>query len=247
MKKWLLHIAAVSIVVIFAGLLIVYHSAGARHRETLTCTGVNICITDSALNSFISSADVKKYLDTEYGAYIGSCIDSIDLHAIEKVLGGKTAVLNSEAFITKDGMLNIDIEQRKPALRFIGKTGGFYADANGETFPLQKTYASYVPVIDGCIPSEKDSLRIRKLVRFVNHLEESQRWKNKFVQMYSDSTGNLTLIPREGQEKFLFGQPEEIEKKLRRLEMYYGYIVPEKGEKTYRSVDLRYNDQIICK
>jgi cell division protein FtsQ len=65
--------------------------------------------------------------------------------------------------------------------------------------------------------------------------------------MYSDSTGNLTLIPREGQEKFLFGQPEEIEKKLRRLEMYYGYIVPEKGEKTYRSVDLRYNDQIICK
>ena len=247
MKKWLLHIAAVSIVVIFAGLLIVYHSAGARHRETLTCTGVNICITDSTLNSFISSADVKKYLDTEYGAYIGSCIDSIDLHAIEKVLGGKTAVLNSEAFITKDGVLNIDIEQRKPALRFIGKTGGFYADANGETFPLQKTYASYVPVIDGCIPSEKDSPRIRKLVRFVNHLEESQRWKNKFVQMYSDSTGNLTLIPREGQEKFLFGQPEEIEKKLRRLEMYYGYIVPEKGEKTYRSVDLRYNDQIICK
>ena len=67
MKKWLLHIAAVSIVVIFAGLLIVYHSAGARHREALTCTGVSICVTDSTLNSFISSADVKKYLDAEYG------------------------------------------------------------------------------------------------------------------------------------------------------------------------------------
>ena len=34
MKKWLLHIAAVSIVVIFTGLLIVYHNVGARHRET---------------------------------------------------------------------------------------------------------------------------------------------------------------------------------------------------------------------
>lgn len=247
MKKWLLHIAALSIVVIFTGLLVVYHNAGARHREALTCTGVNICVTDSTLNSFISSADVKKYLDAEYGTYIGSRIDSVDLHAIEMILAGKTAVLNSEAFITKDGVLNIEIEQRKPAVRFIGKTGGFYADVNGETFPLQKTYASYVPVIDGCIPSEKDSLRIRKLVRFVNSLEESPRWRNKFVQMSSDSTGNLTLIPREGQEKFLFGQPEQIEEKLKRLEMYYGYIIPEKGEKAYRCVDLRYSDQIICK
>ena len=247
MKKWLLHIAAVSIVVIFTGLLVVYHNAGARHREAMTCTGVSICVTDSTLNSFISSADVKKYLDAEYGTYIGSRIDSVDLHAIEMILAGKTAVLNSEAFITKDGVLNIEIEQRKPAVRFIGKTGGFYADVNGETFPLQKTYASYVPVIDGCIPSEKDGLRIRKLVRFVNSLEESPRWRNKFVQMSSDSTGNLTLIPREGQEKFLFGQPEQIEKKLKRLEMYYGYIIPEKGEKAYRCVDLRYSDQIICK
>ena len=247
MKKWLLHIAAVSIVVIFTGLLVVYHNAGARHREALTCTGVSICVTDSTLNSFISSADVKKYLDAEYGTYIGSRIDSVDLHAIEMILAGKTAVLNSEAFITKDGVLNIEIEQRKPAVRFIGKTGGFYADVNGETFPLQKTYASYVPVIDGCIPSEKDSLRIRKLVRFVNSLEGSPRWRNKFVQMSSDSTGNMTLIPSEGQEKFLFGQPEQIEEKLKRLEMYYGYIIPEKGEKAYRCVDLRYSDQIICK
>lgn len=247
MKKWLLHIAAVSLVIIFAGLMFVYHRAGVGHRESVTCTGVEICITDSTLNSFISSSDAKRYIDTEYGKYTGCQIDSINLADIEKILDSKTAVLNSEAFITKDGKLNITIEQRKPAVRFIGKEGGFYADSNGETFPLQKTYASYVPVIDGSIPSEKDSLRIGKLVRFVNYLEESPRWKNKFVQMSSDSTGNLTLIPREGQEKFIFGQPEEIEKKLMRLEMYYGYIIPGKGEKAYRSVDLRYDDQIICK
>ena len=247
MKKWLLHIASLSIVLIFMVLLAVYHSAGAGHRKNLTCTGVNICVTDSALNSFISSSDVKKYLDAEYGDYIGSRIDSVDLHTIELILNEKTAVLNSEAFITKDGQLNITIEQRKPAVRFIGKNGGFYADANGETFPLQKTYASYVPVVDGDIPTEKDSLQIKRLVRFVNYLEDSPRWRNKFVQISSDSSGNLTLIPRQGQEKFIFGQPENIEEKFKRLEMYYGYIVPEKGEQTYRSVDLRFNNQIICK
>ena len=247
MKKWLLHIAAVSLVIIFAGLVFVYHHAGTGHRQGVKCTGIEICIIDSTVNSFISAADVKKYLDAEYGQYVGSQIDSIDLACIEKILDSKTAVLNSEAFITKDGKLNIAIEQRKPAVRFLGESGGYYADVNGETFPIQKTYASYVPIVDGCIPLESDCLRIQKIVNFINHLEASQKWKNKFVQFTSDRNGNLTLIPRNGQEKFIFGQPEDIEAKLKRLEMYYTHIVPEKGEKAYRNVDLRFNDQIICK
>ena len=247
MKKWLLHIAAASLVILFAGLMFVYHRAGVGHRESVTCTGVEICITDSTLNSFISSSDAKRYIDTEYGKYTGCQIDSIDLANIEKILDSKTAVLNSQAYITKDGKLNITIKQRKPAVRFLGEDGGYYADANSETFPIQKTYASYVPIVDGCIPSETDSLQIRKIVYFISCLEASPRWKNRFVQFTVDTNGNLTLIPREGQEKFIFGQPEDIEEKLKRLEMYYTHIIPEKGEKTYRSVDLRYDDQIICK
>ena len=176
MKKWLLHISAAVTAIIFVVLMLIYRSAGSAHRQGLECKGVSICVTDSVLNSFISSADVKKYLDTEYGNYLGCGIDSVDLNSIEDILKGKTAVLNSEVYVTKDGLLNISITQRKPAVRFIGKNGGFYADENGETFPLQKTYSSYVPVIDGDIPSETDSIRIRKMIRFVNYLERSSRW-----------------------------------------------------------------------
>jgi cell division protein FtsQ len=247
MKKWLIHISAAGIVIVFAVLMLMYRSIGSAHRQGLECKGVSICVTDSAMNSFISCSDVKKYLDTEYGTYTGCRIDSVDLDSIEDILKGKTAVLNSEVYVTKDGLLNISIEQRKPAVRFIGKNGGFYADENGETFPLQKTYSSYVPVIDGDIPSENDSICIRKMVRLVNYLENSSRWKNKIVQISTDSTGNLTLIPREGQEKFIFGQAEDIENKMDRMTLYYSHIIPEKGSKAYRSVDLRYDNQIICK
>lgn len=247
MKKWLLHISAAVTAIIFVVLMLIYRSAGSTHRQGLECKGVSICVTDSVLNSFICSADVKKYLDTEYGNYLGCGIDSVDLNSIENILKGKTAVLNSEVYVTKDGLLNISITQRKPAVRFIGKNGGFYADENGETFPLQKTYSSYVPVIDGDIPSETDSIRIRKMIRFVNYLERSSRWKNKIVQITTDSTGNLTLIPREGQEKFIFGQAEDIENKMDRMTLYYSHIIPEKGSQAYHSVDLRYDNQIICK
>jgi cell division protein FtsQ len=247
MKKWLLHIALVSVMIIFMGLLLLYRSAGVSHRASLKCTGLDICIIDSASNSFISAGEVKKYLDDEYGKYIGCRIDSLNLTNIEQLLKGKTAVLNSEAYLTKDGVLNITITQRKPVVRFVGKEGGFYADENGETFPLQKTYASYVPVIDGVIPSETDSIYIQKVVNLINFVERSEKWQNKIVQISADSTGNLTLIPREGDERFFFGQPEDIEAKMEKMEMYYSHIIPGKGDKTYRRVDLRYEDQIICK
>ena len=231
----------------FIGLMLIYRSAGISHRKKVRCTGVSICVTDSILNNFISASDVKKYLDSEYGTYVGCRIDSVDLHSIETILNSKTAVLSSDAYVTPDGLLNITIEQRKPAVRFVGRSGGFYADENGETFPLQNTFASYVPVIDGYIPTERDSVYIRNVVKLVGYLEKAPRWKNKIVQMSADSTGNLTLVPREGQEKFLFGQPEDIEQKMERMQMYYSHIVPEKGSKSYKTVDLRYTDQIICR
>ena len=126
MKKWLLHIAAATLISVFVMLMFVYRSIGSGHRKGLECTGVSICVTDSTLNSFISSSDVKRYIDTEYGSYIGCGIDNVNLDAIENILNGKTAVLNSEAYVTKDGLLNINIIQRKHAVSFIGKNGGFF-------------------------------------------------------------------------------------------------------------------------
>lgn len=247
MKKGLKYTLLAICGILAVGLSVGFHILGSQGRKALICKGVNVTITDSTVNSFISAADARHYLDSEYGDCIGHRLDSLELDKIEKMLEGKTAVLNSEVYVTRDGMLNVLISQRKPAVRFLGRNTGYYADEKGETFPLQKTYASYVPVIDGDIPDMTDTLRIRRIVDMVNHIEKSRKWKDKFVQMTVDSTGNMTLIPREGRERFLIGQPTDIDAKLERLEMYYSHIIPEKGSDRYKSVDLRYTGQIICR
>ena len=92
-----------------------------------------------------------------------------------------------------------------------------------------------------------DTVRIVKTTELVNFLENSSLWKEKFVQIRIDDKGDITLIPREGRERFIIGQPYEIEDKARKMEMYYTHIVPEKGEKKYRTVDLRFKGQIVCR
>lgn len=242
-----------------AACIIVAFTAGANSRKSLTCTGIRVAVLDSMQNSFVSRADVKGYLDKEYGRYIGTVIDSIDLTRIEDIIDGRSAVLKSQAYVTRDGILHVDVTQRKPVVRFQKSDGGFYADAEGYIFPLQKSYASHVQIIDGNIPlaansgykgaieDPKEKAWFESMMRVVNYIEGNRTWKDKIVQISVDEGRDLILIPREGGEKFLFGQPADIEEKFRKMEKYYTHIIPAKGEGHYRTVDLKYRGQIVCR
>lgn len=233
--------------------------AGVKSRRPIVCKGIRIEVLDSAENSFVTVADVRRFLDKSYGKVIGEPVDEIDLVKVEKAVDSRSAVLKSQAFVTRDSMLNITVTQRRPVVRFQKKDGGFYADSHGYIFPLQSSYASHVQVIDGEIPlaansgykgdlgTRQEKEWFRRVMGVVNHMENSRIWKDKIVQISVDRSGELTLVPRDGQERFIFGRPDDIEEKFRKMEKYYTTIVPEKGGSHYRTVDVRFRNQIVCK
>lgn len=244
---------------LLAACLVVAYMSGVSCRAPLKCTGLNVVIADSSMNRFVSKADVKKFLDKEYGEYVGMLLDSIDLAKVEKIIDGRSAVNKSEAYTTRDGMLNVKVTQRTPVVRFQKSDGGFYADAEGFLFPLQSSYASRVQVIDGDIPlkansgykgeitDEKERAWLGKVIDLVNYMENSRTWKDKIVQITVCDGGELIMVPREGTERFHFGQPDEIQEKFRKMEKYYTAVVPAKGEKEYSVVNLEYDGQIVCR
>ena len=244
---------------LLAACLVVAYMSGVSCRAPLKCTGLNVVIADSSMNRFVSKADVKKFLDKEYGEYVGMLLDSIDLAKVEKIIDGRSAVNKSEAYTTRDGMLNVKVTQRTPVVRFQKSDGGFYADAEGFLFPLQSSYASRVQVIDGDIPlkansgykgeitDEKERAWLGKVIDLVNYMENSRTWKDKIVQITVCDGGELIMVPREGTERFHFGQPDEIQEKFRKMEKYYTAVVPAKGEKEYSVVNLEYEGQIVCR
>lgn len=234
-------------------------TAGAAFRRNVVCTGVDISIIDSTQNSFVTKADVKAYIDKEYGSYIGAKTDNIDLTRIEDIIDGRSAVLKSQAYFTNDGIMHINVSQRKPVVRFQKSDGGFYADADGYIFPLQRSYASHVHVIDGNIPlaansgykgaieDPKERAWFEGMMKVVNHIEKSRTWKDKIVQISIDNGGDIILIPREGNERFVFGHASDIEEKFSKMEKYYTHIIPAKGADHYRTVDLKFKGQIVCR
>ena len=245
MPRIVRHIINISFAVLLTAALVASYMLGASHRKPITCKGLSICIPDSAANQFIRPDEVRKILDSEYSGYIGLPIDEIDLTKIESILDGKSAIYKSEAYATKDSMLNVTITQRKPIVRFQKGSKGFYADETGYLFPLQSTYASHVQVVDGAIPLNNEEW-LERMIRLVRHIDDSKVWKDKIVQITVEEDGNLTLVPRDGKEKFIFGHPTDIESKFKKMELYYKAIKPSKTDKDYRWVDIRFDGQIVC-
>ena len=259
MSKTVRHIINTVSALLLAAALCVAFIAGASCRAPLTCKGLNVVISDSLTNRFVCAEDVRKYIDDELGEYMGCLIDSIDLCKVEKIIDSRSAVYKSEAFMTRDGKLNVTVTQRTPVVRFQKSDGGFYADAEGFLFPLQSNYASRVQVVDGDIPlkansgykgeltDEKEKAWLENVLNVVSYMEGSRIWKDKIVQISVCDGGELVMVPRTGKERFHFGQPDNIEEKFRKMELYYTGIVPAKGDKEYSKVSLEYEGQIICR
>lgn len=250
---------ALSVLGIILVCLAVSLGASRSARNRTLCSDTRVDILDSTESRFVSGKDVLEYIAEGYGKTEGVPIGDIDLKKIENVLDGQSAVLKSQAYCTKDGVLHIGITQRKPVMRLQKGTLGFYADREGYIFPMKPGRSSYVAVIDGSIPvslgntcrglagTEKERQWISRMTELVSYMHEKKVWEENIVQIHVQENGDLVLIPREGKEKFVFGKPSRIEEKFTLMECYYTSIVPARGKDRYTTVDVRFDGQIICR
>ena len=258
-KGWKHTLLQIMLGLLLTGVLVGAYILGVQKRSEIVCTGIHVEIEDSTSTRFVTEKDIIGYLDQEYKGLIGIPADSVDLYRVETILNSKNAILNSQAHIAKDGILSISIVQRKPAMLFQGATYGFYSTADGFLLPLQLGYEEEVLVIDGYIPigsadcskgRPEDPEKIEwldKIVEIGRRISESPLWKNRIARIECASSGELTIIPKEGRERFLFGHPEDIEEKFEKARLYYERITADKGHDAYDIVDLRYRNQIVCK
>ena len=255
MKKLVVNIALISVLAILCITLVVVNTASNRSRSGKTCQGVVVEFADDF--NFVTQEDIDGYLHKFYGSVSGAHVDSVNLAKIEKILDIQSAILKSEAYMGEDGILNIRITQREPVVRFQKGDNGFYADERGFIFPLQRNYTSMVPVIDGEIPlvhasgykgkpqGEKEQKWMAEVMDLIVFLNKNRQWSENIVQISVGRNGDLTMIPREGKEKFIFGECTGIEEKFARIEKYYQYIKPQ--GKDYGTVIVKYENQIVCR
>ena len=226
-------------------------------RARLSCNSLKVHFTDSL--KFVSEEDIRGFLDSRYGRYIGQRLDSVRLAEIEQLIESRSAVLQSEAWTTSDGALHISVSQRAPVIRFMDGERGFYIDNEGYIFPLHRSYTAPVRVIHGSIPvsvpegykgfasTPEERSWLASMLEMNSIIENSRQWKAITDSVAVRPDGDIVLKMSRGDELFILGEPHSLREKFAGIEKYYDYIVPSKEKGYYKTVNLKYKKQIICR
>lgn len=235
-----------------------YHaSTYARERsQEETCRSIDIVIKDSLTDGLVTCRDILGFLNGGNGI-IGTKMQDIDYFAIERNLAAQGEIRGVEAYGTNDGTVCVELLQRCAKMRFISSCGDFYCDSTGYIFPVAKK--ADVPVVTGRIPvtfnegykgyplNKKEMEWISGALELGEYIERHWYWHNQIEQVDVAENGDIVLFTREGEHKFIFGDFSDIDGKFAKIATFYRNIEPQSGERDYRTVNIKYNNQIICK
>lgn len=181
----------------------------------------------------------------------------VDVRRVESVLERHPLVMDADAYIDADLELHINVIQRIPLLRVISNNGqNYYLDENGVRMPLSEVYTARVPVASGNIVAwsndfltNEEGHQLRDLFELAHILRKDDFLRALIEQVYVNNKGELVLAPKVGDQVIFLGRYDEKKtiERLARLKVFYKKGLPYEGWRKYKSFDLRYADQVVCK
>ena len=242
MKIWVRHTVFTAIMLAgITGVLVLNHFRNSGSRE-FTCKGISVELLDSV--RFLSEDELKERITARYGACIGRRIDSIALDRIESIILTDRTVRSCEAWITPDLILHIGVEQRYPIARFVTGDSGFYVDADGVFFPLHQSYTAPVPVICGNLRPD-DTRWTRSVAGIADAFAKDEDWKGLVDSLWIDRRGDIRIRPEGSGVTYILGDPDGLGDKMDRMRIYRDSL--SRNGIRYSTVNVKYNNSIICK
>lgn len=257
MKTKVRYIISATVLLLFGILGLVLLTISRKEMAILTCESVEICMKDSL--RFVTAEEVRSYLDSNYPGIIGERLDSLKLSRIEEMILSRSSIRDCQAWTDASGVLHIVVGQRLPAMRFGDSQNGFYVDETGFIFPLHRNYTADVPHVGGAVPvregpgfkgearTEEGRRWIAAMLDFQKYVDKSREWKGKIADTRIDDNGDLVFRTSRGTETVIFGKPYGLAEKFDKMNKYFGRIKPQAADKEYKSISVKYNNQIICR
>ena len=229
--------------------------AVARKKElTVGATVVEVePLEDGAL--LIDSMDVIRLVERS----IGSSLDEqnasfVDEDQVERALEENLFVKNAEVLLTANSNIKINIEQRVPILRVVDKLGvQYYLDKEGAKVPLSRHFTARTLVATGNIPPHTPEFLTKKnngmkdLFELTNFILGDPLWKAMFEQVHINGKDEFVLVPMVGDQAIILGKWDtDVEAKFKKLRTFYDEGLSREGWQKYKTIDLRFRNQVVC-
>lgn len=184
---------------------------------------------------------------------IGASYNDIDLKTLELRIKSHKFVEEAQVYKDHKGNLTVEVRQCRPIARVLQSDGPHaYIGSTGNTLSTSDAFTARVLLIDGAGAAKltkKEYLESdegKPYLNLIKFLDQDKFWKAQIAQLTIDRNGDISMYTQIGDQLIVFGKPEEIESKFRRLKIFYKEILPTQGWNSYNKVNLKFKDQIIC-
>ncbi|MCB0629946.1 MAG: cell division protein FtsQ/DivIB [Saprospiraceae bacterium] len=237
------------------GILLIISAVERKGENRVVDVVVDIePLPDSSL--LIKREDVLLAIDRSFGYPLNALpVREVNMERLERILEEDPFVLDAETYINAKSKIFIHIEQREPILRVIDNNGlNYFLDRTGVRMKPSQHASPHVIVLTGNIPPysddflepDKDHL-LKDLFELTELIRKDELLNPMIEQIHVTNRNEVTLVPKIGQQKIFFGRIRESEEKLERLKIFYREAAPYEGWRKYRSLDLRYEGQVVAK
>jgi cell division protein FtsQ len=246
-RKQQLMLAAGLSILLLIGWLVAGRQETVREIKT-----VQVRILPDTGLYFVTREEVLEMVGGGPEGVAGRRVASVRPEMLETQLKALPFVKTCDVYADLSGNLKITLEQKRPLMRIISRSGeSYYLAEGGEKLPFSKQFTAHVPVGNGNIAENlADSTHaktpvLQSLVELATFMDRQAFWSAQIEQVYVDNYSELLLIPRVGNHSIVLGNTDRLPEKMEKLGLFYTKALSKLGWDLYERIDLRYERQVI--
>lgn len=221
-------------------------------KQSVKCTKIEILIPGA--DNFIEIEEIDAILKQNQGDLIGRNLEGINLHDMEKSIAANPYIGFVKVYADMNGTVFVEVKQRQPILRVLNAGGqDYYVDSEGLKMPVSSNFTANVLVATGNIlegfNGRVDTLMtatVKDLYKTAMFVKKDTLWDAQIEQLNVNEKSDIEMIPRVGNQRIILGNAKDIEAKMGNLLAFYKQAMPKVGWNAYRSINLKYINQIVC-
>lgn len=196
-------------------------------------------------NHYVSSSELQ-----EIEVPTGISPDSIDFGSIMDEFEQIPYVEQADISVEPNGNLMVNISERQPIALLSNGGEKIYVDKEGVRLPIKLGKAADVPLLYGFSATPvSDTLKsdaFKTVSEFLKTVFDNKVSNSTISEVAWTKEEGIVALTNQSGVKLVFGKGD-FATRLRNWEAFYGEVVRQKGIDTMRTIDLRFEGQIVTR
>ena len=192
-------------------------------------------------NLYITHETVNKLLIQKEEGITSVPKDILDLNELESALTSNSMIKSAEVYVTVNGQVKAEIEQRKPIAR-VNTNVSYYIDDEGYYMPLSSNHSARVPLVTGFV----DKNQLENVFIIADKIHNDAFLKKHIVEIQQNKDKSINLKTRVLDFEITLGKLEHLDKKINNLKAFYQKAKKDNALINYSKVNLKFDSQVVC-